>query len=86
MTDLFSVLDPPSEDARRLVGTLRGSLEGLGAGIECWCGVEFGWLALGEVVVGGGQASVLRHRGRLMVVLAFDLAATKTPEEATNAA
>lgn len=73
MTDLLSPLDPPREDAARLVGTIRGDLEGLGAGLEVWCGTAIGWRAFGDVVLGGGQAGVIRIRGRLYVGLTFDL-------------
>ncbi len=80
MTDLLSPLDPLPEDVERLVGTIEGApLEGLGAGLRVWCGPAIGWRDLGEVVLGGGQATVvrvLRHghvRPRLLVGLCFDL-------------
>lgn len=73
MTDLLSPLDPPREERERLIGTIRGELEGLGSGLECWCGPLIGWRSLGDVLLGGGQAVVVRHRKRLSVSLTFDL-------------
>lgn len=71
--DLLSPLEPPREDVERLVGTVRGPIEGLGAGIDVWCGPLIGWRAMGEVVMGAGQATVVRNRGRLYVGMTFDL-------------
>lgn len=71
--DLLSPLDPPREDVERLVGTIRGQVEGLGAGLDAWCGPAAGWRPLGDVVMGGGQAVVVRNRGRLYVGITFDL-------------
>lgn len=73
MTDLLSPLEPPREDVERRVGTIRGNLEGLGAGLEAWCGTAHGWRPFGDVVLGGGQATIVRQRGRMMVGLTFDL-------------
>lgn len=73
MTDLLSPLDPPREEVERLVGTIRGDLEGLGAGLECWCGPLVGWRALGDVLGGGQVAVVVRHRGRMACAISFDL-------------
>jgi hypothetical protein len=71
MGDLFSPLEPPPEDAARLVGTLRGNTEGLAAGLEVWCGPVIGWRALGDLM-GGGQACVARLKRRVLVSLTFD--------------
>jgi hypothetical protein len=71
--DLLSPLEPPREDVERLVGTIRGNTEGLGAGLECWCGPLIGWRAFGDLVLGGGQATIIRQHGRMTVGLAFDL-------------
>ena len=74
MNDLLSPLEPPREDVERLVGTIDGAaLEGMGAGLRVWCGPAIGWRPFGDVVLGGGQATVVRHRGRLLVGLTFDL-------------
>jgi hypothetical protein len=70
--DLLTPLEPPREDVERLSGTVRGLLDGLGAGLEIWCGPSIGWRAVGEVL-GGGQGVVMRHLGRLSVSFSFDL-------------
>lgn len=70
--DLFASIEPPREDVERLVGTISGNLDGLGAGLECWCGPLMGWRALGQVL-GGGSAAVVRHRGRMVCAISFDL-------------
>lgn len=76
--DLLTPLDPPREDVERLSGTIGGNTEGLGAGLEIWCGPLIGWRALGELL-GGGQAVVCRWRRpgddvpRMLVSLTFDL-------------
>lgn len=82
MDDLFAV--PKSEDDARLVGTLRGDLDGLGAGIEVWCGPALGWRGLGDVVAGGGQAGVLRWRRRVLVSITFDLGEAPGPADDTS--
>lgn len=66
-------MEPGDEDQQRLVGTIRGPLEGLGAGLECWCGPLIGWRSFGDLLLGGGQSVVVRHRGRLSVGLTWDL-------------
>jgi hypothetical protein len=76
MDDLFAV--PKTEDDARLVGSIRGSLEGIGAGLEAWCGPAIGWRPFGEIVLGGGAALVVRHRGRLAIGLTFDLGPAPT--------
>lgn len=87
------LFDPPREDLERKVGTIRGTLEGLGAGLSVWCGPSIGWRDFGDVVLGGGQATVVRHFDRLFVGISFDLgkppplprrSATPTPDEETT--
>ncbi len=78
MTDPWlPLLDPPREDVERLVGTVRGNLDGVGAGLSVWCGPSIGWRDFGDVVLGGGQATVVRAMRdggvRLLVGLTFDL-------------
>lgn len=79
MSDLFAPLEPLPEDVARPVGTIRGDVEGLGAGLEVWCGPPIGWRSFGDVVMGGGQATVVRvrqpgqERPRLLVGITFDL-------------
>jgi hypothetical protein len=82
--DLFAPLQPPSEDVERPVGTIRGDLEGLGAGIDVWCGPALGWRTLGDVVAGGGQAGVMRWRRRVLVTITFDLGEAPGPGEETS--
>ena len=73
MVDLLTPLQPCRDDVERLTGTLRGPTDGLGAGIEVWCGASGGWRDLGDLALGDGRACVMRHRGRLLVSLTFDL-------------
>lgn len=69
--DLLDVLQPPpSEDDARPVGTIRGEVEGLGAGLWCWCGPGIGWRQFGDARAHG---QLLRHEGRLSVAVRFDL-------------
>jgi hypothetical protein len=68
---LSALLPPPSEDDTRLIGSVRGELEGLGAGLEVWCGAAVGWRPLGALASPTG--SLVRHEGRLRLALTFDL-------------
>lgn len=70
-SDLLSALEPSPEEIARPVGMIAGPVEGLAAGLAVWCGPSIGWRDLGSQV--GAGASVLRHRGRLRAVLAFDM-------------
>jgi hypothetical protein len=68
--DLLDQLLP--EDAELRVGTLRGpggSVEGLAAGVEVWCGPRYGWRFCGEILGSG----IIQQRKRLTASIVFDL-------------
>ncbi len=73
------LLAPPREYVARPVGAIDGPIAGLGAGLRVWCGPLVGWRDFGDVMMGGGQATVVRvlrqgdARPRLLVGLSFDL-------------
>jgi hypothetical protein len=73
VSDLLLPLEPPREDVERPVGAVRGDVEGLGAGLDVWCGPSIGWRSVGAVLLGGQQAGVYRHRRRLLATFTFDL-------------
>jgi hypothetical protein len=81
--DLLQVLAPPN--AETPAGTLRGEWEGLGAGLEVWCGTHDGWRRLDGPL--SAQAGIIRRMSRLYASLTFDLGpAMVRPPHATSEA
>jgi hypothetical protein len=69
-SDLLAPLEPALEDVDRPVGEVRGVVEGLGGGLEVWCGPLFGWRAVGKLLA--AVPTVVLHRRRLLIAFTFD--------------
>jgi hypothetical protein len=72
--DLLAALLTPEERAGLPTGAVRGEVEGLGAGLDIWCGPHLGWRQVGEIV-NSDRVTLLRHRGRVFGSFTFDLGA-----------
>lgn len=72
LPDLLDALKTPEERDGLPIGAVRGTVEGLGAGLAIWCGPHLGWREVGDVV-NADRVTLLRHRGRVFGSFTVDL-------------